>query len=459
MQHPTEHEPRVISLLCRCPQVIALIAVYVSTVAFVWRPDNQFYFMLLGQTLWIVLIAYACSFLGALQVPVFVASLTYALVGVVYDLRARSTLAAAAAAADAGASGDTEASTTVPSGLVDKVLSLLDVPAFYSTGDLSSPVVPTRSAAGSPSVVEDEAVVTSTSTSDDAKEQDRLRLRLHVPVSAGASTPAAAATATDAAAIRSQSEIYFRGLFLACAATVFYNHVWLLFVFAVPVAVYAAHVATVSFAVRDVVHAQCADLTERLHRWVIERHSAVLPVCLPGVLRLNRKVHRAVRRTLRDSIDTGSSILMIVLLLLTVIFAGVFCAVEIYSEAITVVQLGNDVVNWTLCHRPELMNMFPEGVTSSMDDVIENAYQYGRTGIGTYVDELLKDADAEQRTQLREQLLSVWDRLIQYWLDRKKEGGGSGAAGEAFSGPQVPASAIADQIGEIVNNEGRCVRC
>lgn len=384
--------------------------------------------MLLGQTLWIVLIAFACSFLGALQVPVFVASLMYALVGGVYDLRVRST-EAAATDDDADAGGNTTSpsvSTSRSTGLMDRVISLLDVPA--STAD-------------------DETVVTS-STSDDAKEEDRLRLRLHVTHS----TDAAPATAVN----RSQSEFYFRALFLACAATVFYQHVWLLFVAAVPIAVYAGHVATVSFAVRDVLHAQCADLTERLHGWVIVRHSAVLPVCLPGVLRLNRKVHRAVRRTLRDSIDTASSILMIVLLLLTVIFAGVFCAVEIYSEAITVVQLGNDVVNWTLCHRPELMNMFPEGVTSSMDDVIENAYQYGRTGIGTYVDELLKDADAEQRTQLREQLLSVWDRLIQYWLDRKKEGNGGGGpgVGEAFSGPQVPASAITDQIGEIVNNEG-----
>lgn len=94
------------------------------------------------------------------------------------------------------------------------------------------------------------------------------------------------------------------------------------------------------------------------------RHSAILPVCLPGVLRLNRKVHKTIRVVLHDSIDTGSSILMIVLLLVTVIFAGIFCAVEIYSETITVVQLGNDVVNWTLYHRPELMDMFPEGMRS-----------------------------------------------------------------------------------------------
>lgn len=157
------------------------------------------------------------------------------------------------------------------------------------------------------------------------------------------------------------------------------------------------------------------------------------------------------------------------MLLLTVTFAGIFCAVEIYSETITVVQLGNDVVNWTLCHRPELMNMFPEGkqnviellclgckqiyvqtgVTSSLDGVIENAYQYGRTGIETYVDELLKDADTDQRKHLKNKLLSVWDRLIQYWVDRQKD--------TSFTGPQVPASAISDSIGEIVNNEGKKV--
>lgn len=64
---------------------------------------------------------------------------------------------------------------------------------------------------------------------------------------------------------------------------------------------------------------------------------------------------------MKDSIDTASSILVIILLILIAIFAGIFCAVEIYSETITVVQLGNDVLNWTYHHQPELMNMFPAG--------------------------------------------------------------------------------------------------
>lgn len=95
--------------------------------------------------------------------------------------------------------------------------------------------------------------------------------------------------------------------------------------------------------------------------WIYARQSALLPLCLPGIMKLNSKVHAYIRSTFRDSIDTASSILVIILLILLVIFASVFCAVEIYSETITVVQLGSDVVNYTINHRPELINMFPEG--------------------------------------------------------------------------------------------------
>lgn len=91
------------------------------------------------------------------------------------------------------------------------------------------------------------------------------------------------------------------------------------------------------------------------------RRAAIVPVCMPGVFQLNTKISKTIQEIMKESIDTASSIIMIILLILTVVFAGIFCAVEIYSETITVVQLGNDVFNWTLSHRPELMNMFPEG--------------------------------------------------------------------------------------------------
>lgn len=81
-----------------------------------------------------------------------------------------------------------------------------------------------------------------------------------------------------------------------------------------------------------------------------------------------------------------------------------------------------------------------------MDNVIENAYEYGRTGIETYVDQFLKDADKEQRRKLKQQILVIWDRIIQYWMDKKSD---------KEQGPSVPSIAITDSIGEIVYNEGK----
>lgn len=81
----------------------------------------------------------------------------------------------------------------------------------------------------------------------------------------------------------------------------------------------------------------------------------------------------------------------------------------------------------------------------SLDNVMENAYQYGRTGIETYVDEFLKDADKEQRRKLKDQILSIWDRMIQFWMDKQMG---------TTHGPTVPSTAITDSIGEIVYNEG-----
>lgn len=84
-------------------------------------------------------------------------------------------------------------------------------------------------------------------------------------------------------------------------------------------------------------------------------------------------------------------------------------------------------------------------MVDSMDDIIENAYEYGRNGIETYVDKFLKDADQEQRRKLKHQILIIWDRIIQYWMDKKTD---------QAHGPSVSPVAITDSIGEIVYNEG-----
>ncbi|XP_037025969.1 transmembrane protein 245 isoform X3 [Bradysia coprophila] len=383
--------------------VLAVVIVYLTVLAFLWKKENSFYFVVLGQTLWVVIVAYICSFLGAFQIPVFVASIIYAIVGVVYDFKSRT--------------------TEDDSSIVEKIVNFVNVQSAYKS-PISSPVAP-------PSSSRSELISEQDGTVDLPKTKIHLNVQTTAPPNDDDD--------------KSQSEIYFKGLFLASIVTMIYKHTWMLFVAFVPIFVYLTKRFALAFGLEHVVTEKWTELTSGIKNWINVRYSAILPLCLPGVLRLNNKIHKTVRNTMRDSIDTASSILVIILLILIAIFAGIFCAVEIYSETITVVQLGNDVLNWTYHHQPELMGMFPAGVTESLDNVIENAYQYGRTGIESYVDELLKDADVEQKKHLKDQLLGIWDRLIQYWVDRQKN--------NSFHGPTVPASAISDSIGEIVNNE------
>lgn len=135
-------------------------------------------------------------------------------------------------------------------------------------------------------------------------------------------------------------------------------------------------------------------------------------------------------------------------MLLIIIFLSVFFCVNIYSETIEVAYLGKDLINKTITDRPELIDILPANIQASIDDALDNAHHYGRRKIETYIDDWLADADKVHATKLKEQILDVWDRLIQYWIDFNKEG--------TSYGPRVPTDALKSTFGEIVDNPGKC---
>lgn len=171
-----------------------------------------------------------------------------------------------------------------------------------------------------------------------------------------------------------------------------------------------------------------------------------MPLCLPGILELNYKINSVVRNSLKSSVDLVTSILMIILMILIIIFLGVFFCVNIYSETIEVAYLGKDLINKTITDRPELIDILPANMQSSIDDALDNAHHYGRRKIETYIDDWLTDADPVHATKLKEQILDVWDRLIQYWIDFNKS--------DSY-GPRVPTDALKSTFGEIVDNPGK----
>ncbi|XP_017873777.1 PREDICTED: transmembrane protein 245 isoform X1 [Drosophila arizonae] len=379
--------------------LIVLIVIYLSSVHFFWKPENKAHFVVAGQSMWIAIASYLCSFLGALQVPALLLVMSYVIASTAYHLQTTH--------------------NHDSSSFLDRLQKLFDRNDFEKSLSIC------RKAAGEPTLQSDVEDISLSETVDSEDTFD-----------------AKPAEETEG----HQSDTYFKLLFYACLGTFLYRNIWLFILAAVPVFLHLLYTAGSYTGITQFVCNKINDAYHGVRSWALDHHSAVLPLCLPGVLELNYKINSIVRDSLKSSVESVTSILMIILMLLIIIFLSVFFCVNIYSETIEVAYLGKDLINKTITDRPELIDILPANIQASIDDALDNAHHYGRRKIETYIDDWLADADKVHATKLKEQILDVWDRLIQYWIDFNK-------AGTSY-GPRVPTDALKSTFGEIVDNPG-----
>lgn len=312
--------------------VVVILVVYVVSVYFLWTPDHSLPFLVIGQFLWMVIVGYGSSFLGALQVPVFLGLLTYGLIGLIYNLQ------------------KDERNVR----FIDKWHSLLDVTSYR---------------------LDDSSVAMNAHAHPEASRIEEIKAKLHLDVSAtpqlsstmnetpghGSTYPASMLTNVESL----ESDTYFRLLFYACGATLVWMHTWLLFLCCIPIFLHIVRKAAELLGIVAYVSQQADHYWLVLKLWLFPRHAALLPLCLPGILRLNTNIHRYACAKLRSYIDDITSIVMIGFLIVLVMLISVFAFTQIYSEAIAVAQLGSNLVNRTLIHRPELIEMLPIGEKNS----------------------------------------------------------------------------------------------
>ncbi|XP_030371008.1 transmembrane protein 245 isoform X2 [Scaptodrosophila lebanonensis] len=378
--------------------LITVVVAYLTSVHFLWKPEKSAHFVIAGQSMWVAIAGYLCSFLGALQVPVFLLVMAYVVASTIYHLQTSE---------DTGS-------------YLHRMQKLFDKNDFErSLSNFSF----NRKLGGEQTLQSDVEDISLSDTIDSTDTFD--------------------AKATDGEDGQ-QSETFFKLLFYACVATFLYRNIWMFILAAVPIFLHLLYTFGEYTGITTFVQTKVTDVYMGIRAWAIEHHSAVLPLCLPGVLELNYKINSIVRDSLKSSVETVTSILMIILMLLIIIFLGVFFCVNIYSETIEVAYLGKDLINKTITDRPELIDILPANIQASIDDALDNAHHYGRRKIETYIDDWLADADAVHAAKLKQQILEVWDRLIQYWIDFNK-------AGTSF-GPRVPTDALKSTFGEIVDN-------
>lgn len=72
--------------------IIVLLVVYVVSIFLLWNPEVSVPFQIASNALWIIILGYLCSFLGAFQVPAFILLFGYCLVAYVIHSRYKSLL-------------------------------------------------------------------------------------------------------------------------------------------------------------------------------------------------------------------------------------------------------------------------------------------------------------------------------------------------------------------------------
>ncbi|XP_037913643.1 transmembrane protein 245 isoform X4 [Hermetia illucens] len=380
--------------------LITIIAIYLTTVYFLWRAENSQYFLLAGQSIWIFLVGYACSFLGALQVPAFMAVIAYAGVAIFLYLRQPRR--------------DSHDIIQRFSKLLDSQSYASYVSAVYQRNNENITNIDGNS-----------------STEDPFEESHDHDATGGVEITEEAENP------------ENMSNIYFKMLFYACIATFLYRNVWMFILAAIPLCVHLFNTLGKFTGAWQFIESRISNIWNEIKVWAFNHHTAVLPLCLPGLLELNYKIQTWIRSSLKSSVDLVTSTLMIILMILIVLFASVFICVNIYSETIEVAYLGKDLINKTITDHPGLIDVLPENIQSSIDDALDNAHHYGRRRLEQYIDDWLKEADPVHGSKLKMQILNVWDRFIQYWIDINKS--------DTF-GPRVSTDALKSTLGEIVDN-------
>ncbi|XP_037946040.1 transmembrane protein 245-like isoform X4 [Teleopsis dalmanni] len=374
--------------------LIVIVSIYLTSVYFLWKPELSSRFAIFGQLLWVAIVTYACSFLGAFQVPVLIVIMIYVIVSIGYHLQMN------------------EDSST----LVQKLKKLLNKNDFEK-----SMAIIAEKKQSLHSDIED----ISLSETMDSVETIEPSIVNNEP---------------------NISDNYFKFLFYACITTFLYRNAWMCILAAIPISLHLLNTLGDITGLKGFIYSKLNDFYNNIKSWTIEHHSAILPLCLPGILELNYKINGIVRNSLKSSVDLVTSVLMIILMLLIIVFLSVFFCVNIYSETIEVAYMGKDLINKTITNRPELVDILPANIQSSLDDALDNAHHYGRRKIEAYINDWLAEADPVHATKLRDQILDVWDRLIQYWIDFNKS--------DTSYGPRVPTEALKSTFGEIVDNPG-----
>ncbi|KAK3925418.1 Transmembrane protein 245 [Frankliniella fusca] len=413
--------------------LITYLCGYISTLTLWWNPENFNRFSVGAYIAWFLGAGYLARFVGlSYQVVAFILLQSIYCLGYFYEKWCASDTYKSSKERHMSLVEALMKSATSSEQSSEVVMPTQSLPVIPTDSNNESSDRPTDN-----TVVNDNAVQSPNSSETDGvvKARNPLELDNHLKVQAVAVRPTSLnkITPPETDKITSENCLYVLGW--TCLAVFIWNHLWLLHFLPVIIFIYIIKHLGHYFGVWSWVFSQFKILQDSLAAWSDTRRDVICPPFVAGLLKMQMSLRQQILLSLRDSVDSAASVLVILGLLIFLLSTTIFITVNVYAEGIHLVQVAGNAINNTLSNNQEILALLPEGVQEKLHLVLDNAYLYGRQSISSMVHAMLKNADADKAELLEQRVLELWDRIYQAWMMTSTEVPGA-------MGPKVSSSAV-----------------
>ncbi|RUS83505.1 hypothetical protein EGW08_008755, partial [Elysia chlorotica] len=464
--------------------VIALFVGYMLCVVFMWTPETT-WMAYLAAPVWVAMFLLIANVAGPLRVPLFLLLITIVSVGIIKEILpgseengAQSTmfcegLEGSLEKKQSQTSEDQEAATaTVEQG------PSVSAPVSETTTGLAE-----DSAATSASGLHRQGLSRSLTESVGGKEASLVASPgnpiqpgssksspavLDKPSSLHLGRPQMQASKVNSAELalrqlrNSQVNSYFNLLLLGHFIVRVWMHLWIVvLLLMLPLLHYCGRLLIRQFYEGGIFYEQAERAKASISQWMEARRSALMPKCLQGVGAVLMKGDQQIISVIEKGLDEATSILFILMLLFGTLLFSIIGAVQIQRETVYMISASQTMLNNTMSS--EFSEWMPKAdeFKTNMDRFLKNSHQQGRNVIASKVTDFMpQDSTQEEKDNLVNQILEIWDKLYDTVLAslEEKPKRSSNSSSPKGEDPTDPASKqggqadLMDTVGSTMNH-------
>lgn len=392
--------------------VWTLVIAYVLVVCVYWRPESRRTLQIMAVPVWLIVVLHIAAAAGPLRVFLLIAMVTLMVFGFFTEVKQSKK--------DNSGEGDTEAENAAESAdessssfsllswLKGSVLSGSKAKDTEGEGEGKEQLASGKEGSGSvrletgPVLTPAKAATSLLDTTTAPASSKPTSLKVSQPATQGESTPA---TKPEKTSFTWQC---FQVLLWAHILVRLWMHVWLIIILLL---LPLAHMGLKLLGGTRLVGEAWTRLRGGVGGWLKARQDALAPRSVRGIGKLLMRGDRKLISVLASSLDSATSTLMILALLVGTCIFTVIAFVQVQRESMHIVTVTSNLFNNTV--NPEISQWIPDGhaVQDTMDSMVDKAYVYGRGFIATKVRELLGGNEGTNITHVELQVLEVWDQV------------------------------------------------